>query len=117
MPLTTQKSSRNPGSGRNFAGTPPAIIRVDTKELMEPSKQAGPPPTPPTPSLDDISPQLSRKRNYEMPALVHPAKRAKLQAPLKVSQTNRQIGTYELDLKRNVVEFYPENPYRVKASE
>ena len=84
---------------------------------MELSKQAGPLPTPPISSLDDASPQLSRKRSCEIPALVAPAKRAKLQAPLKDSQTNRQIGIYEFDLERKVVEFYPENPYGVKTSE
>ena len=88
-PPTTYKFSRNLGSGRNFAGTPPVIIRVDIEELMEPSKQAGPPPTPPTPSLDNVSPQLSRKRSCNISALVYPAKKAKLQVPLKDSQTNR----------------------------
>lgn len=52
-----------------------------------------------------------------MPALVTPAKRAKLQAPLKDSQTNRQIEIYKFDLERKAVEFYPENSYGVKVSE
>ena len=116
-PPATQESSRNPGSGRKSARTAPVIIRADAEELTEPSKQVGPLPTPPISSLDDVSPQLSRKRSCEMPALVAPAKRAKLQAPLKDSQTNRQIGIYEFDLERKVVEFYPENPYGVKTSE
>ena len=51
----TTRESKNPRSGRKFAGIPPVIIRVDTKELMELSKQAGPLPAPPISSLDGAS--------------------------------------------------------------
>lgn len=84
---------------------------------MELSKQAGPLLTPLISSLDDASPRLSRKRSCDMSALVASAKRAKLQAPLKDSQTNRHIEIYEFDLERKAVEFYPENPYGVKVNE
>ncbi|OCL02233.1 hypothetical protein AOQ84DRAFT_305094 [Glonium stellatum] len=116
---TTQESSSSPATHESLGdsesgGRPaaqPIFIRVDTEKPMALSKQTGQFPILPIPSLDEAFLQPLRKRGCETPALVAPAKRVKLRTPLKDSQTNAQVGIYEFDMERKVVEFYPKNPY------